>query len=136
MCGISIGGWMMDRLRDSRLALALLLSVSAADAHHGWAAFDAKTTVTMKGTVTAFRFVSPHSVIEFDVVGENGKVEKWQGELTSAIRLKQKGWTAISVEPGAPITVIGNPAASGVRVMRINKVFGVDGKELNAEGGN
>ena len=118
------------------LLSALLLIASAAFGHHGWAAFDAKTSITMKGTVTAFRFVSPHSVIEFNVTNASGQIEKWQGELTSAIRLKQKGWTAVSVEPGSQITVMGNAAASGVRVMRILKVFAADGKELNAEGGN
>ena len=36
-------------------------------AHHGLAAFDQTTKVTLTGTVTAFRFVNPHVVVEFDV---------------------------------------------------------------------
>ena len=50
--------------------LVLFLAAGAlAIAHHGLAAFDQTTKITLKGTVTAFRFVNPHAVVEFDGEG-------------------------------------------------------------------
>jgi len=43
---------------------------------------------------------------------ESGKVEKWQGELTSPNRLSRAGWTKSSVKPGDTLTISGYPAKS------------------------
>ena len=53
-----------------RLVTTLVLTMVAGGmtiAHHGLAAFDQTVKVTVSGTVTAFRFVNPHAVVEFDV---------------------------------------------------------------------
>jgi hypothetical protein len=118
------------------VAAGFLFMPDVARAHHGWAAFDSKSSVTFKGTVTAFRFVSPHTVVEFDVKDDKGQVQSWQGELTSAIRLASKGWTATSLEPGDEITISGYRAQSGVRVIRITKILTANGTELKIEAGN
>jgi len=118
------------------VAAGFLLIPDVVRAHHGWAAFDSKSSVTFKGTVTAFRFVSPHTVVEFDVKDDKGQVQSWQGELTSAIRLASKGWTATSLEPGDEITISGYRAQSGVRVIRITKILTANGTELKIEAGN
>ena len=109
---------------------------SSAGAHHGWAAFDSKSTVTFQGTVTDFHFVNPHSVVEFDVKDDKGQVQKWQGELTSASRLATKGWTATSLEAGDEITISGYRAQSGARVIRITKILSAKGTELKLDSGN
>ncbi len=84
------------RLTFLAVAASFLLMPGVASGHHGWAAFESKTTVTFKGTVTDFHFVNPHSVVDFDVKDDQGQVQSWQGELTSAARLASKGWTATS----------------------------------------
>ena len=51
----------------------------AADAHHGYAAFDTTQTVTLQGTVTDFHFTNPHCVVEFDAKDDKGQVQNWKG---------------------------------------------------------
>jgi hypothetical protein len=118
------------------VAASFLLMPRLASGHHGWAAFDSKLSMTFKATVTDFRFVNPHSVVEFDAKDDQGQVQQWQGELTSATRLASKGWTATSVEPGDELTITGYRAQSGVRVIRIMKILSSNGTELKIEPGN
>jgi hypothetical protein len=125
------GGGMMKNILLTLIAVAGLAS-----AHHGWAAFDSKSTVTFQSTVTEFRFLNPHSVVEFDVKDDKGQVQKWQGELTSASRLSAKGWTATTLEPGNEITISGYRAQSGVRVLRITKILSSNGTEIKIDSGN
>jgi uncharacterized protein DUF6152 len=115
------------------VATSFLLMPGLASGHHGWAAFDPRLTVTFKGTVTDFHFVNPHSVVEFGVKDDKGQVQKWQGELTSAIRLAPQGWTVTSLEAGDEITITGYRAQSGARVMRITKLLSSNGKELKLD---
>ena len=76
----------------------LFLAAGAlAIAHHGLAEFDQTHSVTLKGTVTAFHFVNPHAVVEFEVKDDQGYVQTWQAEMTTPARLK--GWTATSSSP-------------------------------------
>ena len=105
----------------------LLLPVSA---HHGWAAFEAEKKVTLKGTVTDFHFVNPHSVVEFEVKDDKGQTQAWEGELTSPIHLIPKGWTKTSLDSGDVVTITGYPAKNGTHVIRITKVVMSSGKEL------
>ncbi len=122
---------MQQKLACAIAAFAMLLPL-VARAHHGWAAFDSQNNVTFKGVVTDFHFVSPHSVVDFEVKDANGKVEIWQGELTSALNLSRKGWTAVSLETGDEITVSGHKARSGVHTMRLMKLTTKKGVTLEA----
>jgi hypothetical protein len=116
-------------MRTSTAGLVLLLFLGApALAHHGLAAFDQATKVTVKGTVTAFRFVNPHAVVEFDVKDDAGQVQGWQAELTTPNRLK--GWTATSLEPGVVVTVTGYRAKSGAPSLWVTALTASNGLEL------
>jgi hypothetical protein len=113
--------------------LVFLLATSAvAVAHHGLAAFDQTNKITLNGTITAFRFTNPHSIVEFDVRDDNGNVRGWQAELTSAVRLK--GWTATSLEPGVIVTVTGYRAKSGAPYLWVTTLTASNGVELKAPG--
>jgi hypothetical protein len=109
--------------------LVLFLAAGAlVIAHHGLAAFDQTTKVTLKGTVTTFRFVNPHAVVEFDVKDDTGHVQGWQAELTTPARLK--GWTATSLEPGVMVTVTGYRAKSGAASLWVTNLTASNGLEL------
>lgn len=111
------------------LALAAMVVFSTmVFAHHGLAEFDQTKKVTLKGAVTVFRFVNPHSVVEFDVKDEAGHVQNWQGQLTSRTRLK--GWTATSLEPGVTVTVIGYRAKSGAPYIWVTSLKASNGVEI------
>jgi hypothetical protein len=97
-------------------------------AHHGLAAFDQTKKVTVTGTVTAFRFVNPHAVVEFEVKDDAGQVQGWQAELTTPNRLK--GWTATSLEPGVVVTITGYRARSGAPTLWTTAFKASNGLEL------
>jgi len=118
-------------MRTFTVGLAVFLAAGAlAVAHHGLAAFDQTHKVTLKGTVTAFHFVSPHSVVEFEVIDDKGPVQKWQAEMTSPSRLK--GWTATSLEAGNVVTVTGYRARSGAFYLWVTDLSSSNGVELRA----
>ncbi len=128
----------MNYLRMNRIALiaAFLLTALAARAHHGWAAFGSGPQVTLQATVTDFHFVNPHSVVEFQVKGEDGKIQEWEGELSSPSRLVPQGWTAASLEAGDKITITGYTTKNGSHAMRVTGIVLANGKALKAGGGN
>jgi hypothetical protein len=116
-------------------ALFLLIPI-VTPAHHGWAAFDPKATVTYKAKVTEFHYVNPHCVVEFEFKDDQGQIEKWEGELTSNLRLSRLGWTRTSLEAGMEITISGYKAQSGAHVIRVMKIVLASGKELELEPGD
>ena len=118
------------------LLVGLMMIASVAFAHHGTANYDTSKQVTVKGSVTDFMFINPHVLIVMDGKDESGKVEKWQGELTSPNRLSRAGWTKSSIKPGDTITLSGYPTKSGSTEIWIQKVVLASGEELPTGGGN
>jgi hypothetical protein len=118
------------------VATGLLLMPRSAGAHHGLAAFDQKTVVTLKGTVTDFHFVNPHSVVEFDVKDDKGQVQAWKGELSSSGALAAKGWSATSLQAGDELTITGYPAKNGALSLWATKLLLSNGQELKLGGAN
>jgi hypothetical protein len=111
------------------VAAAFVLNPGSAEGHHGYAAFDQKVVVTLKGTVTDFQFVNPHSVVEFEVKDDKGQVENWKAELPSRSALSPRGWTAISLKPGDELTISGYRAKNGSPSMWVTKILS-NGQEL------
>lgn len=102
-------------------------------AHHGASAYDSKKLTTLKGTVTEFQFVNPHSEIFFDVTDSSGKVQKWTAEAVSVASLSRYGWTRNTFKPGDRITIMGNLAKNGSYTMRLSKIVLPSGKVLSVE---
>ena len=116
--------------------LALSLSVVApVFAHHGASAYESKKLTTLKGTVTDFQFMNPHSEIFFEVKNADGKVEKWSAEAASMVTMSRLGWTKTLFKPGDQITVVGNRARNGSPTMRLSKVVLANGKEYAVQRG-
>ena len=117
-------------------AAGVLLAAGSALAHHGQAAYDTAHQITVKGTVTEFKFVNPHCIVRLDSKGEKGTVQNWQGELTSPNHLVRAGWNSQILKPGDEITITGYPAKSGATSLWITKVLLANGEELKAGAGN
>ncbi len=111
------------------LATAFLFCQSNLFAHHGQAGYNNTTPVTVKGTVTDFLFSNPHCIVSFDVKGDKGEVQKWQGELTSPNHLIRAGWNAHSLKPGDAVEITGWRAKSGANSLWITKTI-VNGELL------
>jgi hypothetical protein len=110
-------------------AVSLLLASASISAHHGSSVYDGTKVTTMKATVTDYLFMNPHTEIQFEVKGPDGKVEKWTAEASSLVTMARLGWTKSTMKPGDQITVYGNCAKNGSHTMRLSKVIFPDGKE-------
>jgi hypothetical protein len=93
-------------------AVALAVAIPAA-AHHSMAGFDRAKTVSLAGTVVQFKWANPHSWIEIDVPGEDGKLVRWNVEMTAPAYLVRAGWKSTTLKPGDMVTVVGNPLING-----------------------
>jgi hypothetical protein len=111
--------------------VAVLIVSGPTSAHHGTAAYDTKNIVTVKGTMTDFRFINPHVQLYFDVKSEKGEVEKWQAELTAPNKLSRAGWDKYTLKPGDSITASGYVAKNDAHTMWINKLIGPSGEALH-----
>jgi hypothetical protein len=125
-----------DSMRTKILVVILivagaLLVTGPAFAHHGTAAYDTKNIVTVKGTMTEFRFVNPHVQLYFEVKNDKGEAEKWQAELTAPNKLSRAGWDKSTLKPGDSITASGYVAKDDAHTMWINKLIGPDGQQLH-----
>lgn len=121
----------MRTARFIYLALAISVPVVCAPlfAHHGASVYDTTKLTTMKGTVTDFQLMNPHTQVSFEVTGADGKVQKWTGEAASSITMYRLGWTKNALKPGDQITVMGNVAKNGSHTMRLRKLVFPNGKE-------
>jgi hypothetical protein len=115
---------------------AVVLAVSApAFAHHGNAAYDGTVTTLKDATVTKLSWANPHTILEFDVKGDNGQPVHWAAELGSPSALGLIGWTKTSVSPGDVITVYVHQAKTKNPVGRIDHIVLADGSSLRDSGG-
>jgi len=113
------------------LALAGLVGVQTAQAHHSFAMFDQTKRVTLKGKVTEFQWTNPHSFIELDVAGADGKTVHWSLELNSPNNLKRQGWSRTAVKAGDEVSVTFNPLRNGKQGGLFNSLVLSNGKVLS-----
>ncbi len=114
------------------LALGIGVSIFSLPlfAHHGTAAYDTKNVVTVKGTMTDFRFINPHVQLYFDVKNDKGEIEKWQAELTAPNKLARAGWDKHTLKPGDSITASGYVDKGDGHTMWIRNLIGPNGEVL------
>jgi hypothetical protein len=91
--------------------VGLLFAVMPVLGHHAfYAEFDEKRPLTLRGTVTKWEVVNPHSWIHLDVKDPDGKVVNWMVEGGSPNALFRLGFTKNSLPPGTEIVVRGYQA--------------------------
>ena len=111
--------------------IGLLLAAVPAFAHHGFAAeFDRTRPLKLKGTVVKWEVTNPHSWIQMDAKGDDGKVVTWMIEGGSPNNLYRLGFTKDSLPPGSEIVVDGYQAKDlSTRVVGKSVTFS-DGRKL------
>jgi len=123
------------KIKHSAILVAgvgLLTLVGPIFAHHGTAAYETTQETTVKGTVTDFEFINPHTLIFLDVKNDRGDVEHWQVDAQSPNQLTRDGWTKNLLKPGDQIAVIGFRAKNHSNILRFLKVVLPNGREIKA----
>ncbi len=116
--------------------LALLFTCGQVSAHHGSSNYDMSNTLSVKGTITQFEFINPHSAIHLEAKDDKGNIEQWLIEADSPNNLSRTGWSKDSLKPGDKVTIVGNRLKDGSKVMRLRKIIFSDGRELKPREGD
>ena len=112
------------------LGLGILLFSVPLFAHHGTAALDNDTKITLKGTVTEWLWSNPHCLLQFDVKGDDGKVVHWIGETQNPVSMVNVGWSKAAIKAGDEVTVVMLPVKNGLPLGRVASVVLPNGKTL------
>jgi Family of unknown function (DUF6152) len=100
-------------------------------AHHSFSAeFDSSRPVKLRGTVTQWELVNPHSWIHIDVKNEDGTVTNWMIEGGSPNALLRLGFNKRSLPPGTEIVVEGYRAKDRGNLAVGKNITFPDGKRM------
>ena len=88
-----------------------VISMSAF-AHHGTqVSYNMNKAIDVKGVVTKFAWLNPHSQLYFDVKDKDGNVVSWGAEMRAPGNLVAEGYTRKELleklKPGTEVTVTG-----------------------------
>jgi hypothetical protein len=121
---------MRNKGRAGFLAGVCLLVVSVPlFAHHGNAEYVSRQ-VTVKGTVTAWIWTNPHSILKVDVPDEKGNVVHWICENNAPSTLVNFGYTAKTLKPGDQVTVVMDATAKDTPVGRVSWIVLPNGQVM------
>ena len=123
----------MGRLSTALLAgVALIVTGGAVFAHHSFAMFDQEHPMELQGTVTEFKFTSPHTFILLEVKGTDGSSTTWNLEGASPSALVREGWASKTLKAGDQLKMTIDPLRSGAPggAWNVNKVKFKDGKPI------
>ena len=117
------------RFTSVALAVGLLMCSVPLRAHHGYAAFFTTQQLTLKGTVTEWKWASPHSILLFDVKDDKGNIVHWATEFGG------KSFARNTFKFGDEVTVTLEPARNGAPVGRTLTVVLPTGEVLIGQNG-
>jgi hypothetical protein len=90
-----------------------LFPVFAAQAHHSDAMFDRAQVRELSGVVKEFQFTNPHTWVQLNVTGDDGKMVEWSFEWGSPNQLGRQGIRPSTFPAGAEVTIRTNPMRDG-----------------------
>ena len=121
----------MKRMTAVAVLAGVFLAAVPVWAHHAFAAeFDPKRPVKLRGKVTKFEMINPHSWIHLDVTSDDGKTTEWMVEGGSPNALFRRGININTVPVGTVILVDGYQAKDGANRAVGSDLTFADGKRL------
>jgi hypothetical protein len=87
--------------------LVTLVSAGSLLAHHSLTNYDTTKAVRVKGTVTQFHQINPHSFIFLEEKGADGQTHRWAIEGPSVNQIVRMGFAKDFLKPGDVVEVCG-----------------------------
>ncbi|HWL62262.1 MAG TPA: DUF6152 family protein [Steroidobacteraceae bacterium] len=96
-------------LRSTFLLLALAFPAGPSLAHHSFGEFQMNVPAAWSGTLTKMHFINPHSYMEIDAIGKDGRKLHLRCEMRAATLLKRSGWSKEMFKVGSHVEIDGHP---------------------------
>jgi hypothetical protein len=123
-------------MRRTSLSTALaLVTMGSLFAHHALTNYDTTKAVRVKGTVTQFHQINPHSFIFLEERSADGQLHRWALEGPAVLQLARRGFAKDVIKPGDVVEVCGYLPKENVMWQIANSDGGTSpaGRLINAE---
>jgi hypothetical protein len=128
----SPGGRARARMLTVAVGVALAMLIHTAAAHHSFAIFDAKKSVTLHGVVKQFLWTNPHVFIQLMAEGEaDAAATEWSIEMSSPEHLVRAGWKPGTLKSGDPVTLVIHPVRNGIKGGQFVSRIAADGTQID-----
>jgi Family of unknown function (DUF6152) len=126
--GVGVNMWI---IRQSLLALTVLVANLPAAAHHSFAMFDTSRTATVHGTVRAFQWENPHVWLWIVSNDRSSDGVTFAFETASINELSRfHGWNKHILNVGDKVTVDYTPLRSGKNGGHVDRIVFPNGRVL------
>lgn len=98
-------------------AAAVLVTATAALAHHGWSSYDAQRVMKPTTQVIESSWGSPHGSLVIAIEDRN-----WDVVLAPVSRMQARGLAREDIAVGQTVTVEGYPRRDGTLEMRVERI--------------
>jgi hypothetical protein len=115
-------------------ALLVLLTATAAGAHHSYSMFDRAKTDTLEGTVKSLDLVNPHGWLQVVAANPQGAAVEYSLETGGPGQMERIGWTQQTLKAGDKVTVRMHPLLDGSHGGQLVSVVLPGGKTLAGGG--
>ncbi len=112
------------------VAAALVLSCSAAVAHHSFAMFDLGKDVTVDAVVKEVQFTNPHVWLQIMVADGKGGQTEYSIESGAPGMMLRNGWKPSTLKPGDKVKLTMHPLKNGSPGGSLVSVVVPDGRLL------
>ena len=115
-------------------AAASLVAAVPALAHHSFAMFDMRQTLTLQGTVKEFQWTNPHCFVQL-LVPTPDSMQEWSVELHSTGDMYRHGWRPGTFKPGDKVTLMVHPDRDGTKGGLFVSAIAANGQLMQMPGG-